>query len=63
MGPLSPLATPMLLHRNEVMVLMCCAFFYLRIRTDVYTWSKPTYTQHMFAVCAFFYLELEYCES
>ena len=29
----------------------------------VYTRSKPTYMQHMFAVCAFFYSELDYCES
>jgi len=27
------------------------------------TSTKPTYTQHMFAVSAFFYLELDYCES
>jgi len=29
----------------------------------VYTSSKPTDTQHMFVVCALFYLELDYCES
>ena len=54
------------LHCREVMVLMCCAFFYwwhLSVGTDVYTRSKPTYTQHMFAVCAFCDVELDYCES
>jgi len=48
------------------MVLMRRAFFYvwhLTVGTDVYTGSKPTYTQHMCAVCAFFDLELDYCES
>jgi len=41
-------------------------FFYLRhlnVGTDVFTRSKPTYTQDMSAVCAFFDLELDYCES
>jgi len=44
-----------------------CAFVlvgcFLSIGTNVYTRSKPTYTQHMCAVCAFFDLELDYCES
>jgi len=32
-------------------------------RSDVCTRSKPTYTQHMFAVCAFFLIELDYSGS
>jgi len=54
------------LHHSEVMVLMCRAFFYLwhlNVATDAFTRSKHTYTQHMFAVCAFFDLELHYCAS
>jgi len=48
-----------------MMVLMRREIFYLwhlNVGTDVQT-SKPTYTQHMFAVRAFFDLELDYCES
>jgi len=44
------------------MVLLRRAFFYmwhLSVGTDDYARSKPTYTQHMFAVCAFFDLELD----
>jgi len=55
-----------ILHRCEVMVLMRCTFFFyllhLSVGTYFFTRSRPPETKHMFAVGAFFCLELDYCE-
>jgi len=48
------------------MVLTRRAFFYLwqlNVGTDVYTKAVSPLIRNTFAVCAFFDLELDYCES
>jgi len=47
----------MVLNASRIILLMTSE------RSDVCTRSKPTYTKHMFAICAFFDLELDYSES